>query len=271
MRYPAVAGRFYPAEKEDLKAAIVSCFKHPLGPGLPSDVVGGRGVSAVVCPHAGYEASGMIAAHSFRAIVEDGFPEAYIIIGPDHHGVPYEAVMCSEEYLTPLGPCKIHREIASKLRELIPDNVRAHKAEHSIEVQVPFLQFIDPDPHIVPIIMGDQDMGSARRLSEKIRAACKGHDIIVIASSDMAHYVPKAVGKELNSLVLERYVAKDLEGMYHEIRSKRITVCGYGPMAVAMLSTDPSNVSLLKYSDSWDSLKYDMDSVVGYASIKMTR
>lgn len=271
MRYPAVAGRFYPLERDELISSIRSCFSNPLGPGLPGESSKERRILGAVCPHAGYQASGMNAAHTYKAIAEDGFPEAYVIIGPDHHGVPFDAVMCSEEYLTPLGPCKIHKDIAARLSELIPDNVMAHRSEHSIEVQVPFIQYIDPDPHIVPIIMSRQDISSARRLADKIKAACKGRDVIVIASSDMAHYVPKKVGESINSSVIERYVSKDVEGMYSTIMSKNVSVCGYGPMAAAMLSTDPMQVQLLKYSDSWDSLRFDMNSVVGYASIIMTR
>jgi AmmeMemoRadiSam system protein B len=271
MRYPAVAGRFYPMDRDELRNSIESCFTHPLGPGKPSGCTGERRISAVVCPHAGYSCSGMNAAHSFKAIAEDGLPEAYVLIGPDHYGIPYNVVMCGEEYLTPLGPCKIHGEIAAKMREYIPDDPRAHTMEHSIEVEVPFLQYIDTDPHIVPIIMGDQDIRSARRLSEQIAAACKGHDVVIIASSDMAHYVPKDVGLRLNTLVMDRLVAKDMEGMYNEVMSKRITVCGYGPIATAVMAARPESIEVLKYSDSWDSTGYDPTSVVGYMSAKMTR
>ncbi|MDD3378891.1 MAG: AmmeMemoRadiSam system protein B [Candidatus Methanomethylophilaceae archaeon] len=271
MRYPAVAGRFYPLDKEALVSEIESCFKHELGPGIPQETGTERRISAVVVPHAGYAASGMNAAHAFKKIKEDGLPEAYIVIGPDHHGIPFDFVMCSDEYLTPLGPCKIHSEIAGKLSEFIPDSVNAHRFEHSIEVEVPFLQYIDPDPHIVPIIMGRQDMESAKKLSEFIKTACKGHDVIVIASSDMSHYVPKAVGKRLNSMVLDKMVAKDIDGFYSTIIKDKITVCGYGSIATAMMAVDPKSVEVLKYSDSWDSLKYDMNSVVGYGSVAMYR
>lgn len=271
MRYPAVAGRFYPAEKGELLEVIESCFTHPLGPGMPGPCTGARRIAAAVCPHAGYMASGMNAAHSFKAIAEDGLPEAYVIIGPDHNGVPYDAVMCGEEYLTPLGACKVHEGIASGLREHVPDDARAHKREHSIEVQVPFIQFIDKAPRIVPVIMGRQDLASARKLAGHVRAACEGHDVVIIASSDMAHYIPKEAATQLNAAVLDRLVAKDLDGMYAEIMGKRITVCGYGPMAAALSATDPEKVEILKYSDSWDSLHYDRSAVVGYASAIMTR
>jgi len=269
MRYPAVAGRFYPADKGELLVDIESCFLHEIGPGLPQHTGGERMISAAIAPHAGYMASGMNAAYTYRKIAEDGLPEAYILIGPDHHGVPYRMVMCDEDFLTPLGPCKIHKEIAAKLKEMIPCDCSAHKYEHSIEVQLPFIQFIDKDPKIVPIIMGDQSKASAERLSAYIKEACKGRDVIIIASSDMAHYIPKEDAERLNSMVLERIRAKDVDGMYSVVEENRISVCGYGPMATAILESEPSRIEILKYSDSWDSLEYDIRAVVGYCSAVM--
>ncbi|MDR0509337.1 MAG: AmmeMemoRadiSam system protein B [Candidatus Methanoplasma sp.] len=269
MRYPAVAGRFYPADKEGLLADIKSCFLHEIGPGLPERTGSERTISAAIAPHAGYMASGMNAAHVYRKIAEDGLPEAYILIGPDHRGVPYRAVMCDEEYLTPLGPCKIHKDIAADLREMIPCDSGAHRYEHSVEVQVPFIQFIDKDPKIVPIIMRDQSKESAKKLAAAIKESCKGRDTIIIASSDMAHYIPKEDAERLNSMVLERIGAKDVDGMYSAVERNRISVCGYGPMAAAIYGSEPSRIEILKYSDSWDSLEYDIRSVVGYGSAVM--
>ncbi|MCL1979034.1 MAG: AmmeMemoRadiSam system protein B [Methanomassiliicoccaceae archaeon] len=271
MRHPAVAGRFYPADKGELLANIKGCFLHEIGPGLPECIGNERAISAAIAPHAGYMASGMNAAHTYKRIAEDGLPEAYIIIGPDHYGVPYRAVMCKEDFLTPLGPCKIHEEIAARLAETLPSDSDAHAYEHSIEVQIPFLQFIDKDPKIVPIIMGDQSKAAAEKLAATIREACRGRDVIVIASSDMAHYIPKETAERLNLMVLERIAEKDVGGMYSVIERNRISVCGYGPMATAMLYHEPSRIEILKYSDSWDSLEYDVGSVVGYCSAVMYR
>jgi len=264
-----VAGRFYPADKKELEDSIRSCFLHNLGPGLPLSAGNERKISAAISPHAGYMASGMNAAHVFKRILEDGLPEAYIIIGPDHVGVPFKAVMCDEPFLTPLGQCKIHEELASKLSKKIPCNCSAHKYEHSLEVQIPFLQFIDKDPKIVPIIMSDQSKGAAEKLASSLKEACEGRDVIVIASSDMAHYIPKGDALILNSMVLERIVRKDIDGMYSVIEENDISVCGFGPMATAMLFSEPSTIEVLKYSDSWDSLRYDISSVVGYGAAVM--
>jgi len=176
-----------------------------------------------------------------------------------------------EDFLTPLGQCKIHEGIAADLEKNVPCNCAAHRYEHSIEVQIPFIQFIDKDPRIVPIIMADQSKAAAEKLAGSIREACKGRDVIIIASSDMAHYIPKDDANKLNSEVLDRLRKKDVDGMYSVIEEKDISVCGFGPMATAILATEPSEIDILKYSDSWDSLRYDIRSVVGYGAAVMYR
>ena len=266
MRYPAVAGRFYPLQKNELIDQIEWCFEHPLGPGRIGAPKNGRRIKGALVPHAGYQCSGMNAAHSFKAIAEDGRPDAYIVIGPDHHGVPFDMVLCSDSYLTPLGECKVHEKIAAKLAQSITDSPNAHMFEHSVEVEVPFLQYIDPDARIVPIIMRRQDMESARRLGDLIREACEGYDVVVIASSDMSHYIPKDIAERLDMMLLEKACDLDIEGMYDVIGRYDISACGYGPIAAMITATRPSKGTLLKHSDSWDSLNYMKDSVVGYAS-----
>lgn len=266
MRYPAVAGRFYPAEKDALLQSIGECFEHPIGPGRIGECSNERTVKGVLCPHAGYACSGMNAAHSYKRIAEDGLPDAYVIIGPDHYGIPFDAALCTESYLTPLGECKIHLKIADKLARYVPDVSRAHMLEHSVEVQVPFIQYIDEDPLIVPIIMSDQSIDAAKRLGAAIKEACEGYDVVVIASSDMSHYIPKPLAEKKDMMLLDRMCALDMEGMYRAIDDNDISACGYGPIASLVYSTGPSEVQLLKHSDSWDALGYQKDSVVGYAS-----
>lgn len=266
MRYPAVAGRFYPLQRNELLDQIEWCFEHPLGPCRIGSYGNARRIRGALVPHAGYQCSGMNAAHAFKAIAEDGKPDAYVIIGPDHHGVPFDAVLCSDSYLTPLGECKVHEKIAAKLAQSITDSPNAHMFEHSVEVEVPFLQYIDPDAHIVPIIMRRQDIDSAKRLGQKIREACEGYDVVVIASSDMSHYIPKETAEKLDMMLLDRATALDLPGMYEAIARYDISACGYGPIAAMITAVQPSKGTLLKHSDSWDSLNYMKDSVVGYAS-----
>lgn len=271
MRYPAVAGHFYPEGRETLAKAIESCFTHPLGPGLPGQSTGRREIVGAVAPHAGYAASGMNAAHTFKAIAEDGLPEAYVIIGPDHRGIPFPAALCSDPYLTPLGACEIHTEILGKLSETVVNSPAAHRHEHSIEVQVPFIQTIDPDPRIVPIIMRDQSMSAAKSLAVNIRKACEGHDVVVIASSDLSHYIPKDVATEFDGMILSAVSRLDVAGMYSAVMEYKISACGYGPIAVAMEALSPGSAEILAYTDSYDSLKYDRSAVVGYGSAVFRR
>ncbi|WP_400208161.1 AmmeMemoRadiSam system protein B [Methanomethylophilus alvi] len=266
MRIPAVAGTFYPSDPTLLRSQISQCFRE--GPGEPCVCSGRRAVSAVLSPHAGYLCSGTCAAYSFRSIAEDGLPEAYIVIGPDHYGVPYESVMCSEEYVTPFGRCEVHEDIAMRLRELIPDDVRAHTREHSVEVEVPFIQYIDPKAKIVPIIMGRQSMRSAERLAQSVKAACSGHDVVIIASSDLVHYVPKPYADEMDSMFMDAVASGDVSSVYRLVEKERLSVCGYGPIAVAMMLSG-GRIEVLDRTDSFESIGYDRNSVVGYGSAVM--
>lgn len=271
MRIPAVAGRFYPADEDSLYYEIEDCFTHPLGPGLPGSEGNARSIVGAVAPHAGYRASGMNAAHVYKRIKEDGLPDAYVIIGPDHHGVPYDAVMCSDPYLTPFGPCKTHEGIIEKLSEFIPDDMDAHAYEHSIEVQIPFIQYIDPDPRIIPIIMRNQSQAAAERLGKIVKDACEGFNVVVIASSDLSHYIPKADATRIDTEFLNEVVNMDVDGMYRKVRNNKMSACGYGPIAATIYASKPSRAELLKYTDSQDSLGPSRQGVVGYGSVLMLK
>lgn len=268
VRYPAVAGRFYPLERDALRYTIEQCFEHRLGPRGPlTDIDDPEGIVSILAPHAGYMASGMIAAHSYAALMRRERPDAYVVIGPDHHGIPYASALCSDPYLTPLGRCDTHKKICSKLSEYIPDDARAHGREHSIEVQIPFIQTVDPDAKIVPVIMSRQDLRSARTLADALKGACEGHDVIYIASSDLMHYVPATVEKRMDAAYLEHVVACDVESMYGDVMGNDMTVCGNGPTAVAILASGAERGRLLSHGNSWDSLAHDESAVVGYGSV----
>lgn len=265
MRYPAVAGKFYPADKSALKESISGCFRHELGPGEIGSSDDKRTIKGVLVPHAGYSCSGMNAAHAYRKIAEDGLPDAYVIIGPDHYGIPFDSALCDEPYLTPFGECDVDLRIIDKLSEDIPVVAEAHRFEHSIEVEVPFIQYIDPNAKIVPLIMSDQSIESAKRIGRLVREACKGMDVIVIASSDMSHYVPKPIASVNDHALIDRICSMDINGIYDVIRSG-VTACGYGPISAMIEAISPANGKLLCYSDSYDALNYQKESVVGYAS-----
>lgn len=266
MRYPAVAGRFYPNDRDGLYDLVENCFLHEYGPGGVPPSGNSREVRCVVAPHAGIAVSGPIAAHSFAELRKSGHRDAYIIIGPDHYGQPFDLVMCSDSYLTPLGECRVNTELAGRMREHIKDSPNAHRFEHSIEVEVPFLQFIDRDAEILPIIMGRQDLNTATRLAEIITECTKDMDVAIIASSDLMHYVPDDVEKELDRKFIDRMLAHDVGGMYDTVRRYDMSICGYGPIAASVMASDPDRGVLLKHSNSWETIHYDRDAVVGYAS-----
>ncbi len=267
MRSPAVAGRFYPSDADGLGSAIRGCFTHPLGPGMPSERGDSRSIRGIMVPHAGYMCSGMAAAHAFKAVAEDGAPETYVVIGPDHHGTSFgRNVLSSEDFLTPFGACRTDKEICEALSDSIPDVPEAHAYEHSIEVELPFIQWIDPSSMIVPVMMGDQSIGSARRLAGLLKDACEGKDVVVVASSDMSHYIPKGDAARLDGMVLEKVAAMDAEGMHSAVHRNRVSMCGCGPVATAMMLCEGARAEDVFHMDSFDSLGIDPGSVVGYAS-----
>ena len=265
MRMPAAANRFYPADEDEVRWNIERCFRE--GPGMP----GARGndvIKAAVVPHAGYIFSGICAAYAFKRIAEARRPDAYVVIGPDHYGNGYRASMCTEEYWTPFGPCEVAYEVASALAKEIPDVPSAHAREHSIEVELPFLKYIDPEARIVPIIMGDQRRAAADKLASQIRAACEGMDVMVIASSDLVHYVPKEYADAKDAEFMAAVGALDVDSIYSVVARDRLSVCGYGPIAAAITATSPEHAEVLCQTDSSAS-GYEMESVVGYGSAIM--
>ncbi len=270
MRPPAVAGRFYPNDGDALKETISDCFLSPLGSGLPGECIGSRRIRGVLVPHAGYMVSGGAASNIYRRLAEDGRPDSYVIIGPDHHGMSPQNTFCSEDYVTPMGVCKTHESICKRLAGFIPDFPDAQAYEHSIEVQVPFIQFIDPDAKIVPVLMSDQSPEAAKDLAMALRSACEGFDVVFIASSDMSHYIPKDEAERLDLMVLDRVREMDWEGVYGTVRGNRISMCGYGPLATVMMLCEGCSPEDVGHTDSFDSLGLDRDSVVGYGTAIFT-
>lgn len=271
MREPAVAGQFYPENPDDLKRTIEQSFLHPLGPGkvpLLSEVRLGRIVGGIV-PHAGYIYSGPVAAHFYSALAQDGFPETFIIIGPNHTGIGSMVSLYLDDFKTPLGIVRVDRELGKKLRKDIVDlDPSAHIYEHSVEVQLPFLQFFKKDIKFVPIVMMAQDYEFAYALSGIIKDAIDDRDVIVIASSDFSHYVPKRSAYERDSYAIKTILEKNIKEFYNSLEKYDISICGYGPIATMLMATN-GRPELLKYATSGD--VFPMNDVVGYASFKVER
>lgn len=267
VREPAVAGQFYPGSEEGLRSKIEECFLHELGPGeIPKKEGNSRDIKGVVAPHAGYEYSGPVAAHTYRALYEDGFPDTFIIIGPNHRGFGTSPTLCDQDFKTPLGRVKIDKEILDNIEgDCAEVNNTAHSMEHSLEVQIPFLQYFSDDFKVVPITMSKQDYTTAESLGNKIRESIQGKDVVIIASTDFSHYVKKDVAREKDKKAMDKIINIDPKGLFDTVRKKRISMCGYGPVASMMIGSGCQKGELLKYATSGDVTP--MREVVGYASM----
>lgn len=267
MRQPAVAGKFYPRTGGQVRDEIDHLYDAYLGKRPVLNENGPRSIAGLVVPHAGYVYSGPVAAHAYAALAEDGFPETFIVIGPNHSGMGSPVAMTTEDFETPLGRVRVDKEIVSRMGRLIADDPMAHRYEHSIEVQLPFIQYTNKDVTFVPIAMAAQDYETAVEVAEEIKGACRGRDVVIIASTDFSHYVPASVAERQDRSVIDRILALDAEGVYDTVIRKNVSMCGYGPVMAMLLASGGARAELLKYGTSGD--VSPMEEVVGYAAIKV--
>ncbi len=277
LRQPAVAGAFYPDNPENLRKLIESCFLDDAGvgylPKLNSFEDEDYPINIMV-PHAGYQYSGAIASRGYCEIVENGFPEVFIIISPNHTGLGSEISVFNEgEWITPLGSVEVDREFAQAIIEssdIASADFTAHIREHSIEVQLPFLQYFSNDFKIVPITMGRQTFVTSNDLSNAIFEAANKLDksYCVIASTDLSHFNNQEKANKVDGFVLEDIEEMNEFKLFEEVVQYNITMCGYGPvMATMSLSKrcGKNTSEILAYGTSGD-VTGDFTSVVGYAS-----
>jgi AmmeMemoRadiSam system protein B len=224
-----------------------------------------RSIVGAVVPHAGLQYSGPVAAHVYSALAKEKMPRAFIIIGPNHRGVGSGVAVAGEDFQTPFGVMRLDKEIASRIRGVAEEDRAAHAYEHSLEVQLPFLQYIFPEAMVVPIAMGFQDLETAKELAKEIRKAVEGKDVAILASSDMSHYISPAAAKKQDSKLIEKVLALDAKGVEDVIQRYDISACGYGPIMTMLLSCGGKKAELLRYATSGDVAP--MDEVVGYAGI----
>jgi hypothetical protein len=268
MRYASVAGQFYSGTETALLKEVQDCFLHRLGPGKVPTLAkpGARRIRGMVSPHAGLIFSGPVAAHGYAALASDGFPDVFVVIGPNHHGLGSGVALTTHDFETPLGPMKNDKELAMRMRTgIVDDSILAHRHEHSIEVQLPFIQFLDRDRKFVPISMMMQDPKSAAQVGQAIKFAIAGRDAVVIASTDLSHYVSPERAREMDALAIDRILDLDPKGLYDVVRKNRITMCGFGPVMAMLEAVQGTEAELLKYANSGD--VRPMSEVVGYASI----
>ena len=276
IRQPSVAGSWYAGTPNRLRDQIEELFTHKLGPGsLPSlNRQGPRNIVGLVVPHAGYMASGPVAAHAYHSLAEDGKPDVIVVFGPNHTGRGSAlSVMNEGAWRTPLGDVKIDAETANQIvnaSNIIDVDDRAHTYEHSIELQLPFLQYIyGSEFKFVPICFGMQDLESSREVGKAVVEALKGKNALVIASSDMTHYEPQERAEKKDRMAIDAALAMDERRYYEVVEAYGITTCGYGPVIAAITAAkelDAKKAELLCYKTSGDVLG-DRSAVVGYASM----
>jgi AmmeMemoRadiSam system protein B len=261
MRTPAVSGQFYPRGKNDLRKEISRCFAN-----IPLKE---RPVLGAVVPHAGYMYSGITAAHVYSALPE---ADTFVLIGPNHTGHGSPVSVSSETWSTPSGEVGSDHDFIKALpKKIIDTDESAHRYEHSIEVQLPFLQYRFRDFKVVNICMGMQDEETALEVGMEISEAVSRvkKKIVIIASSDFSHYKPDKVAREDDAYFIDPILALDAAEFYRRLYERAASVCGYGPIA-AMLSASKNlgakHATLLKYSTSGDATG-DISAVVGYAGI----
>ena len=269
MRPPAVAGQFYSAEREALVTEIEACYASPLGPGrLPTHHGTERSLAGLVVPHAGYMYSGPVAAHAYLALAEDGLPDTFVILGPNHTGKGLPLAVAMDDFQTPLGVAKVDRDLAEELTQgAIEGDMEAHRHEHSLEVQVPFLQHLRPDVSMVALCMGIQDYQAALEVGDRLRAILEGRNAIILASTDFSHYVLPEVAAVKDRRAINGILAGDPKAFLRAVEEERISMCGYGPVAAALVALDGPRGELLKYGHSGEVAS--MRDVVGYAAITL--
>lgn len=282
-RKPVVAGMFYAADSASLRSEIEECFLGPLGPGtLPRAAESRAGkITGLVCPHAGYVYSGSAAAYSYLALAEDGMPDIAIIMGPNHTGLGAAVSVSTEtEWATPLGNVAVDVETAGEIlrnSRYAEPNDAAHSREHSIEVQLPFLQYLGGDTSIVPIVLAHlnpQDaLELASDLGEAIAAALRNRSGVIIASTDFTHYESKSSAQAKDSRAIDAILRLDSTELIKVVDENAISMCGVVGVAVmieAAKALGAKSARKLAYYTSGD-VTGDTDQVVGYGAIAVEK
>lgn len=282
LRKPVAAGQFYLGTANRLRRQIEDSFLNERGPGWIPEVSYNPGdIKGCVVPHAGYQFSGPIAAHVYAALAEDGFPDGLVVVGPNHTGYgAHVALMTHGTWETPLGRVPVDEQRAEHLLGIGTHDHIAHLHEHSIEVQLPFLQYLHEDISFVPVCLAQQDYDTARELGA---ALAQLSDTVPIASSDFSHAgmgygttpPPGTPVKEWtekqDQIALEAIQSLDAQHFLHTVEEHNVTMCGYGCVAAVMVAAKKSGATethLLSYSTSCD--VYPADSCVGYGALIFT-
>jgi len=264
-RQPYVAGYFYPDDPGTLKATIESFIKSEMKEKIPA--------IGLVAPHAGYEYSGPVAASVYSSVL---IPETVIILSPAHHRIfSLFALFDEGSWLTPLGEVPVESRLADLIiseTELVSREPEAHRKEHSIEVQVPFLQYFQPRLSIVPLMVSyEAQFEQLSQLGQAIAEAIKNFNqkVLIVASTDMSHYVSQKIAEEMDSKAISFIEKLDAAGLYDVVTSYGISMCGFQPTAAMLVASrilGAKTGKLIKYQTSGERTR-DYREVVGYAGL----
>lgn len=258
IRNPVVAGQFYPASASELKAMIEGMVKE--------EAIG------LISPHAGYIYSGPVAGAVISRIK---FKDTFIIMGPNHTGSGKPlSIMTEGKWKTPLGEVEIDSELGKQIlatSKYLQEDKTAHLYEHSIEVQLPFLQYFKPDFKLVPIVLAYASGDIYKEIGKEIAKAVKklGKKVVIIASSDMTHYEPQESAQMKDNQAIEAILELNEDELLKRIDELNISMCGYAPavsLIVAAKELGATGAELVRYQTSGD-VTGDYSSVVGYAGI----
>ena len=262
-RSPAVAGRFYPGDENSLRIAI-----QDLTGDLPEQK---QKVLAAVSPHAGYVYSGSVAADTLGQIK---IPETVILLGPNHTGKGKPIALSTATWHMPMGSVPVDLDLARAIldeSDSIEEDELAHKYEHSLEVQIPFLQMAQANLSIVPISISHTSYQVLEEISLDIAKVIKrsNKNILIVASSDMTHYEPRVAAEQKDHFVLEKLTEMNPALLYRSVTENRISMCGIMPVTVALmvaLKLGATKTELVRYTDSGE-ITGDTSQVVGYAGV----
>lgn len=266
-RTPAVAGRFYDGSAAGLRTQVeqyLSSGQHLI------EALG------IMVPHAGLIYSGAVAGQVYSSI---SMPKTFIMLGPNHTGLgPAVSLMDQGSWDVPTGSLSIDRRLAARILQgttLVMSDSQAHTYEHSLEVQIPFINYFSPDVSIVPIAIMAASYDVCRELAEVIAAAVQAVDypVTILASSDMSHYVSDKTARQKDKKAIEMILELDPRGLYETVMRERISMCGVLPATVMLIAVQllgAKNARLINYMTSGD-VSGDYDSVVGYAGIVLSK
>lgn len=259
-RTPVVAGQFYPGDRDSLIATLNT---------LIPDQKEKQKVLGTVSPHAGYIYSGAVAGETLGGI---DIPESVILLGPNHSGRGKPISLSTSTWKMVMGDVPIDMDIANQLLHhgsLIEADETAHDSEHSLEVQVPFLQAIQPKLRIVPLCISYISYSSCQTVADELVRAIQAcnKEVLIVASSDMSHYESRPNAQKKDHMALEKLLALDPEGLYNTVIDNRISMCGIVPVTIMLLSClrlGATQATLVRYTDSGE-VSGNSDQVVGYA------